>query len=161
MKVSFTCSFEKMFFDLDNIKILNKLASIQSKSKEKYNGFGTVEISLPNEPGTDEQNAVFHALIGEYWRFGASYLNYRHMRDSIKLRVSRPKEYIYISGSEQITVGSLKDIPKNSVYVKVPKSWTDFNKRERITAINDTIKEMLEAGVNTVKFNEIMEGMKK
>ena len=160
MKVSFTCHFDKMFFDLTDGKALQKLADLWNVSTEKAGGFATVTLSLPSKPGTDEQNRTFHSLIGEYWRSGCgSYLSYEHMRDSIKLKVAGAKEYIYFSKFGQITVKSLDCIPKESLYVQIPKSWVDFGKKQRITAIDDTIKEMIEAGVNSKKFDEIIGGM--
>ena len=160
MKVSFTAHFDKMFFDLKDLLILQKIANIWEVALEKSGGFATVTLSLPGQPGTDEQNRTFHSLIGEFWRSGCgSYFSYMHMRDSIKLKVAGPKEYIYLSKFGQITVKSMDEIPKESVYVSVPKSWVDFGKKQRITAIDDTIKEMIEAGVNSKKFDEIIGGM--
>jgi len=160
MKVSFTCHFDKMFFDLEDLKILQKIADLWDVSTEKAGGFATVTLSLPGQPGTDLQNRTFHSLVGEFWRSGCgSYLSYEHMRDSIKLRVAGAKEYIYFSKTGQVTVKSLDAIPKESLYVSIPKSWVDFGKKQRITAIDDTIKEMIEAGVNSKKFDEIIGGM--
>ena len=39
------------------------------------------------------------------------------------------------------------------------KSWSDYNKRERRDTMDALITEMIEVGVNTPHFREIMEGM--
>ena len=40
------------------------------------------------------------------------------------------------------------------------KSWSKYSKKERTSTIDNLITEMIEAGVNSKKFEEIIEGMK-
>jgi len=61
----------------------------------------------------------------------------------------------------QHTVRSLSEIPQGARYIEIPKSWTDFTKDERAEMIDFTIREMIEAGVNSRKFDEILSGMEK
>ena len=39
------------------------------------------------------------------------------------------------------------------------KSWADYTKKERTETIDRLISEMHQAGVNSTKFSEILEGM--
>ncbi len=39
------------------------------------------------------------------------------------------------------------------------KSWSDYTKKQRKETIDNLISEMLQAGINSNKFQEIMKGM--
>jgi len=41
------------------------------------------------------------------------------------------------------------------------KSWRDYSKKERMESIDRLIAEMVQAGVNSKKFSEILQGMEK
>lgn len=50
MKVSFTCHFDKMFFDLTDQTTLQQLADLWDKALAKHGGYATVTIELPKRP---------------------------------------------------------------------------------------------------------------
>lgn len=133
------------------------------KAAEKKNGgYFTVTVEEVKRPGTDEQNKAFHALLQEYWASGcSSYQSFEDMRDKIKLRTGGAEGYIYWKGVFQVSVKSLNEIPSGALYVCLPKSWRDFTKEERVTAVDFLIAEMYQAGVNTKKFDEILRGMER
>jgi len=85
------------------------------------------------ESGTQAQNKAFHALIQEY----------------------------YITGMSSYIADSLPDFKKQiKKYLGAGlKSWSDYIKKQRRSTMSNLITEMLAAGVNTGKFNEIMEGL--
>ena len=139
----------------------NALVKLLAAAEARYGGYVNVELSLPHKIGSEEQNRAWHSLIKEYWLSGcSSYQSYEDMRDSLKLKVGGAKEYIYLT-DRQRTVKNLSEIPQHVKYIEIPKSWTDFTKDERAEMIDFTIKEMIEAGVNSRKFDEILSGMEK
>jgi hypothetical protein len=161
MKVGATLHRDYVSLSILPPEYKNALVKLLDTAKSKYGGYVTLELSLPHKIGSEEQNRAWHSLIREYWLSGcSSYQSYEDMRDSLKLKVGGAKEYIYLT-DRQHTVKSLSDIPKNAPYIEICKSWTDFTKDERAEMIDFTIKEMIEAGVNSRKFDEILSGMEK
>lgn len=125
--------------------------------------------------GTSAQNRAFHALIGEYWKSGQhSYdaKTFADFRNMIKRHHGAGFEaYVYAvikNGKPQILdAKKYEDIPeevrkdpmlKTMVRGRL-KSWSDYTKKERRKTMDNLITEMIEAGVNTKKFTEIMQGM--
>ena len=109
-----------------------------------------------DDSGTNEQNRAFHALISEYWRSGAhSYnaKNFQHFRELIKLYLGAGAEQYYSLVDEQG-----KPITEPRVSWRI-KSWANYSKRERTETIDRLISEMIQVGVNTNRFNEILRGM--
>jgi len=112
----------------------------------------------PSETGTNEQNRAFHALIQEYWRSGAHSYNARnfgHFRELIKLYLGAGTERYYSLVDDY---GKPLTEPKLSWRVK---SWSDYSKKERTETIDRLISEMIQAGVNSKKFSEILQGMEQ
>jgi hypothetical protein len=108
--------------------------------------------------GTSEQNKAFHALCQEYWRSGThSYnaKNFQHFRELIKLYLGAGTERYYSLVSDQ---GEPVAEPILSWRVK---SWANYTKRERTETIDRLIAEMVQAGVNSNKFNEILRGLEQ
>jgi len=96
----------------------------------------------PASSGTGAQNKAFHALVAEYWRSGChSYNVYsaKDFKDAIKY---------YLGAGLDESTGEVK-------------SWADYTKKERTETINALISEMHQAGVQTKKFYEILEGMER
>ncbi|MGI6176787.1 MAG: hypothetical protein ACOYJC_11680 [Christensenellales bacterium] len=161
MKVGATLHRDYVSLSILPPEYKNALVKLLDTAKSKYGGYVTLELSLPHKIGSEEQNRAWHSLIREYWLSGcSSYQSYEDMRDSLKLKVGGAKEYIYLT-DKQHTVKSLSEIPQGARYIEIPKSWTDFTKDERSEMIDFTIKEMIEAGVNSRKFDEILSGMEK
>lgn len=127
------------------------------------------------ESATAEQNRLFHALVSEYWSSGAhSYdaKDFDHFRDLIKQKLGAGFEKLVYADVEDgkpviVQVKRLDEIPprilkdpdlKRMVLAKL-KSWADYSKKERSQTIDKLIAEMVQAGVNTKHFQEIMEGI--
>jgi len=117
--------------------------------------FYTVE---PYDTGTAEQNKTWHALLQCYWSSGCHSYNatsFEHFRELIKLYLG--------AGVERY-----RDlVDDNGEPVKEPvikwrlKSWAKYTKKERMESIDRLIAEMVEAGVNSKKFSEILQGMEQ
>lgn len=152
MKKKFVTSISKITADIQDMA---------GEVLQQNGGYFTVTVEPVKKPGSEEQNRTWHALIREFWRSGcSSYDNFYDMRDRLKLRIAGAKEYIWMDKHfVQHTAKQLDDIPPCDFVGGVPKSWTDFSKGERRQMIDDTITEMFEAGVNSKKFDEILEGM--
>ncbi|HPB99956.1 MAG TPA: hypothetical protein PKW66_28810 [Polyangiaceae bacterium] len=131
--------------------------------------------------GTGAQNRAFHALLWEYyktrlWSYQGSGYNsgvtFDEFRNMIKRKLG--------AGFESFVYAEIVDgrpvIRDAKAYAEIPetvrrdphlkelvrgrlKSWADYTKRERRTTMDALITEMIEVGVNTPHFREIMEGM--
>ena len=135
--------------------------------------------------GTQRQNKAFHALVQEYWKTGQhSYNvdNFDDFRNQIKRSLGEGfQSFIYVEmihpvmGLDSLIKPKImdakkyEDIPeairkdpdmKNLIRGKL-KSWADYTKKQRINCVDNLIAEMHEAGVNSKKFNEILEGMEE
>jgi len=127
--------------------------------------------------GTAAQNAAFHGLVSAYWVSGAhSYTakTYDEFRNQIKRSLGAGFEsYLYACLQEGKAVvrevGTFAEIPKG---IRIDpdfrqmirgrlKSWSKYTKRERTDTIDRLIAEMHAAGVNTMKFHEILAGMEE
>jgi hypothetical protein len=117
--------------------------------------------------GTGAQNRAFHALIQEYWRTGlhsSPAKTFHEFRDYIKRDLGAGFEsFVYATPDGVKKANTREDIPKeynNSKYALGRlKSWSDYTLKERRNAIDNLIAEMKQAGVNTKKFFEILDGM--
>ena len=111
---------------------------------------------FPYEDGTLKQGAAFHALISEYWASGCSSYQARsfpHFRALIKLYLGAGMEKFYNLAN---TDGTPCPVGRTDYRLK---SWRDYTKKERKESIDRLIAEMVQAGVNSRKFNEILQGM--
>lgn len=133
--------------------------------------------------GTAAQNKAFHALLQEYFKSGMhSYNvdNFVDFKNQIKRHIGTGFEsFIYVDikkpvmGLETLDRPVIRDAKK---YEDIPeairkdehmkelirgrlKSWSDYSKAERQKTLDLLIAEMTEAGVNSKKFGEILEGM--
>jgi hypothetical protein len=112
--------------------------------------------AIPAEDATERQNRAFHALLMEYWKSGAhSYRakNYAHFREIIKLNLGARVEQFYSLIDD---TGHVLEIPRLQWRIK---SLSDYTKKELKETIDNLIAEMHQAGVQTKKFYEILEGM--
>ena len=116
--------------------------------------------------GSLAQGKAFHALIQEYWRSGAHSYDcdsFPRFRDLIKRDLGAGFEsYVYADETGLHKVKTAAEIPATvPITHKMGKlkSWADYTKKERREAIDRVIAEMTQAGVNTRKFQEILEGM--
>lgn len=126
--------------------------------------------------GTAAQNKTFHPLCNEYYKSGLhSFVgDLKTFRDYIKKDLGEGFEsYVYaiIEAGKPIVVkvDSYEEIPievrKDADYKKMIrgklKSWADYTKKQRRETIDLLISEMLQMGVDTKKFREIMEGLER
>jgi len=131
--------------------------------------------------GTGAQNRTFHALTMEYFRSGQHSYDadsYDEFKNQIKRSLGQGFDsYVYIDavfdGEEthykMFDAKKYTDIPEhilNDKYMKDQvkgklKSWADYSKKQRKQCIDNIIAEMMQAGVNTPKFQEILKGMEK
>ena len=129
--------------------------------------------------GTGAQNKTFHALTLEYFNSGQHSYNadsYGDFKNQIKRKLGQGFEsYVYVDAvfNEEEThykmfeVKSKDEIPKHildSEYMADQirgklKSWADYSKKQRKETIDNVISEMLQSGVNTKKFQDIMAGL--
>ena len=128
---------------------------------------------------TAKQGRTFEALVGEYWRSNAwSYpssgyrpgLTLFEFRNQIKVKLGPGFEkVIYINRDtgfweECAKPSDLPDYIKNSpdkaklAYGRL-KSRSDWTKKELRNTIDNIVTEGNQVGVNTKKWNEILEGM--
>ncbi len=116
--------------------------------------------------GSLAQNKAWHALLQEYWRSGQhSYRadSFLGFRDLIKRDLGAGFEaYVYADDSGLHKVKHLDDVPdhvpQSHVMGKL-KSWGKYTKKQRRETIDLLISTMIQAGVNTKKFHEILDGM--
>jgi hypothetical protein len=133
--------------------------------------------------GTAAQGRAFHALVAEYYRSGLwSYqgsgykqgATLTEFRNLVKKNLGAGFEaFVYAvleNGSPVIrdakTYGEIpEEVRADPAYRKLIrgrlKSWTDYTKRERMKTLDNLIAEMIQAGVNSKKFREIMDGMER
>jgi hypothetical protein len=112
----------------------------------------------PAAEGTDAQNKTFHALLQCYWTSGCHSYNARsfeHFKALIKLYLGAGMEKFYNLVNPDGT-----PCPKGRTDYRL-KSWADYTKKERRTAIDNLISEMIQAGVNDTHFEEILRGMEE
>jgi len=145
----------KAFMREFDMKILITAANQFTGASLKIGCYYSVEPF--DDSGTSEQNRAFHALISEYWRSGThSYnaKNFQHFRELIKLYLGAGAEkYFSLVDSE----GKPTE-PKVSWRVK---SWANYSKKERTETIDRLIAEMVQAGADSKKFHEIIDGMER
>lgn len=154
----FTCRHEDIGLALVPVQYRNEVRKIFQDSDKKAGGYVTIQISLPKKIGTDAQNRAFHSLLGEFWSSGlSSYESYEDLKDSIKLKVAGPDEFIFIKDGKVRRSKTLEGVEGR--YAEVPKSWADFTRDERKEAIDWVIKEAQMAGINSKKWDEIIKGM--
>ena len=134
--------------------------------------YDAIEADLP----TEKQNRAFHALLQEYWVSGVhSYNaeNFKRFRDFIKRDLGAGFErYRYVEETESglrwrasrtrqaIPKTVARDADGNPLIGGVLKSWGDYTKKERTETIDRLINTMIQSGVNSRKFDEIIEGMR-
>ena len=133
--------------------------------------------------GTGAQNRAFHAILAEYyktrlWSYQGSGYNAGATFDEFRNLIKRKLG----AGFESFVYAEIVDgrpvIRDAKTYAEIPeavrrdshlnelvrgrlKSFSDYTKRERRTTMDGLITEMIEVGVNTPHFNEIIEGMKE
>jgi hypothetical protein len=129
----------------------------------------------PFESPSNRQNSAFHALCVCFWTSGLhSYpaKSFEEFREYIKRDLGAGAEYYVYVKKDSLLKGKSRDrdeavreaaIDKDGrpvVWMKL-KSWADYTKKERTEAIDRLISTMHQAGVQSAKFYEILDGMQK
>jgi hypothetical protein len=125
--------------------------------------------------GTEAQNKAFHALVSEYYSSGAySYnaKNVEELKGYIKKTYGAGFDCYYAVGDKGGVYGLKRYKTKTEAFEAAVvnqngeklihghlKSWAKYTLKERTAAIDGLISEMLQAGVNSRKFEEILNGM--
>jgi hypothetical protein len=112
----------------------------------------------PADTGTIEQNRCWHSLLQEYWSSGChSYKagSFEHFRELIKLYLGAGVEKY-----RDLVDDNGEPVEKPVVKYRL-KSWRDYTKAERTSAIQNLINEMIQAQVQTKKFYEILHGLEQ
>lgn len=131
----------------------------------------------PYSEGTAEQNRAIHALIGEFWKSGLHPTlggePYDTLRNWIKKDLGTGMEkffYGYFEG-DNMQKGECKtwdEIPvkcrelykdDKAFIVGKLKSMSKYTKKQRMDLIDRLIDNMIACGVNSKKFQEIIEGL--
>ena len=136
---------------------------------------GRYYLVEPADTGTHAQNATFHALLDIFWRSGCHSYDagsLEEFKKYIKKDLGSGYEsYVYIedtgNGLIKGNAKSFSDIPKNVGIDKngkkmiwgILKSWSDYSKKERLDTIDRLIVAMVNSGVNSKRFHEVLEGM--
>jgi hypothetical protein len=127
----------------------------------------------PTETPSNRQNSAFHGLLQIFWASGLhSYpaKSFQEFREYIKRDLGAGAEcYIYVKKDgllrakskdrdEAVQEAAVDRYGRPVVWMKL-KSWSDYTKKERSETIDRLISEMHQAGVQTAKFYEILNGM--
>jgi len=114
----------------------------------KYGCEVNIKISRPVKPGTEEQNRAMHALLTAYYVTGLHSAPEGYTLDAFK---------IYM----KLRYGPVYQIEIEGQNVRVPKSWSDYDKDERRNFIDGLISEINQSGAFSAsdKIREIILGM--
>jgi hypothetical protein len=110
------------------------------------------------DEGTERQRKTFEALVQCYWTSGCHSYNARsieHFRELMKLYLGAGTEKYYSLVNEDGT-----PCPNGRISYRL-KSRNDYTKKELQLTIDNIINEMFLVGVNTPRFNEILQGMEE
>jgi hypothetical protein len=133
---------------------------------------GTYYNAEPAAEGTDAQNKTFHELIKIYFDsqcYSYPAKNEGELKKEIKKHLGRGYErWVFVQDTEEGLIWGevkrLEEVPENVAIDKYGKellrgelySWADYNKTQRARTITSLINEMIVAGVNSRKFEEML-----
>lgn len=116
--------------------------------------------------GTPQQNRAFHPLVMEFFKSGChSYTcaNWQELKDIIKRDMGAGFEsYVYADEAGMHEVKTREEIPAGTPKTHIRgklKSWSKYTKKQRRETMDLLISTMIQAGVNSKKFHEILGGM--
>lgn len=133
--------------------------------------FAYVEILTEKQYKSRQQNNLFHSLLSCFWDSGcSSFESYKNMRFHYK-DIAHLIEYVFTNDlkeeTKQVLWRAIKVLPideseKKKVIellkgkVLIEHSWAESTKGMAKVAIDQLLKDMHEAGVNSKKFDEIL-----
>ena len=155
-----TCLSREKIKELIGIEIEEDYAFVEVLSKKQYK--------------SRQQNSLFHSLLDCFWDSGcSSFDSKKSMRFHYK-DVAHLIEYIYENDlkddTKQMLWKAIKLLPieeseRNKVVellkgkVEIEHSWAEVTKGMAKEAIDQLLKDMYQAGVNTKKFEEILRSL--
>lgn len=133
--------------------------------------YAYVEILSEKQFKTRRQNSLFHSLLDCFWESGcSSFESKKSMRFHYK-EIAHLIEYVYENDLEESTKQMLwkaikllpiepseraKVIELLKGKVQIEHSWAESTKSMAKEAIDQLLRDMHQAGVNTKKFEEIL-----
>ncbi len=115
---------------------------------KNHSGWCNVKITKPEAKGTEAQNRAMHALLTEYYITGFS---------------SAPEGCTLVEFKifMKLQYGPVYDMHVGVNDYKIPKSWADYSKEERMHFIDGLISEIHQSGAynHSKRIREIIEGM--
>lgn len=118
--------------------------------------------------GTLAQGRAFHSLVQEFFKSGChSYTcsSWMELREFIKRDMGAGFEsYVYADDTGMHDAKTLADVPEGTPKTHIRgklKSWSKYTMKERRQTLDMLISTMHQAGVNSKKFHEILDGMSK
>jgi len=118
------------------------------------------------ETGTAAQNKAFHALCQEFYVSGCHSYNcasWLELKEYIKRDLGAGfASFVYADETGMHEVKTQSDIPAGTPSTHMRgklKSWADYSKKERRETMDNLISTMIQAGVKSRKFDEILGGM--
>lgn len=117
---------------------------------KKYHGQANVKLGRPETPGTEQQNRAMHALLCAYYLTGMHSAPEGCTLDDFK---------IYM----KVQYGPCYEMDYQGRQVRVPKSWADYSKQERVEFIDALISEINQSGAYSAsqKIRDIIAGMQQ
>ena len=116
--------------------------------------------------GTQQQNRAFHPLVMEFFGSGCHSCicsSWQELKDFIKRDMGAGFEsFVYADESGMHEVKTKEEIPAGTPRTHIRgklKSWGKYTKKERRETMDLLISTMIQVGVNSKKFNEILDGM--
>lgn len=148
------CNNAQVVLEYGHYKIIlpsdkqSERSAVLDEAIEKHNGFFHLEISRVRKPKSIQQNKLFHALITEY------YISGLHSCDSWQALKNQMK---YQFGEGFIQTLTLADGEKYGIL----KSLADYSMSELSRLTDNVIADMIQIGVNSKKFDEILKEIGK
>jgi len=127
---------------------LQEKNAVLKEAIEKHSGYFHIEISRVRKPKSIQQNKLFHALITEYYISGLhSCPSWQALKNQMK----------YQFGEGFIQTLTLADGEKYGIL----KSLADYSMSELSRLTDNVISDMIQVGVNSKKFDEILKEIGK
>ena len=138
---------------------------------------GSYYFVQKDDSGSLLQNSLFHGLLSVYFTSGMhSYPidSFEDLKNQIKLKLGAGyKSYVFIEatnkGYRKGRVDNFDDVPDNIALDENGKkmlwgelkSWSLYTKKERTNLIQNLIVEMINVGVSSKKFNDILKTLEE
>ena len=146
-----------------------------------------VSFTTPKKFKTNKQNALFHSLLTVYFESGmSSYRDYDDMRSHFKKIAGLVSEYsetvsqslpltmeqkriVFAYITKACKIAGVSEHVQNEMFSRLrgdthyvhknERSWADVSKDGARRTLDCLINEMIEAGVNSDKFEQIMKSL--